>query len=698
MSGEKDEKLLSCHPVWAWHPVRAEHEAGYTLFRKTVSVPSPAHFHLALSADNRYSFYLDGHLLGRGPLRGDLDHYFYEEYEGELSEGEHIFAVEVVVWSEAWRWSAAPWAEMHAGGGLMAAGYVGNERMELPEGWLVSIDSGRQSIPWNKAWKSKTRVPAPPMDEIDFARYQTDWHSVRQPAGDWVVPKVLGQAEFRNAYQTDPDTPWNLMKRTLKPMEETFSPIAEILTPMKSLSLQNGRLTGSCPAGKHTVLLDLGRNQTFIVRFGGSGGRGTCRLAYSETLFDEQGNKVHQYPGTLGEKGYADQLNFAGSTWQYTSFWYRTGRFIELGLELTEPLTDLELELAFITYPLGPFREFHAPDDPILEKIYETACHTLSCCSHEHFEDCPYYEQLQYAGDSRIEALVSYAVSGKDDLGRHALGSIAASQFDGGLTYSRYPSVFKQVIPEYSLIWALMLHDHYVCFGDGELVRELLPQVETMLDAFERERRTEGLIGPLPGWHYTDWVPGWPSGCSDRSENVPETILNLFYAEACARTAELETEKSDPRKAEKLQHRAKKTLDAVNAQCYDPQKKRYLDAPGHPDWLSLHANTLAVLFGAVREPERTDFLREICADPELKPMSLYFSFYLLAAVMKYGTAEELRAHYAPWEEMLKNGSTTFPEKPGWSRSECHAWSCAPAWFLLRTAGKVEINSKYLINI
>ena len=150
MSGEKDEKLLSCHPVWAWHPVRAEHEAGYTLFRKTVSISSPAHFHLALSADNRYSFYLDGKLLGRGPLRGDLDHYFYEEYEGELTAGEHIFAVEVVVWSEAWRWSAAPWAEMHAGGGFMAAGYAGNERMELPDGWLVSIDSGRQPIPSHK--------------------------------------------------------------------------------------------------------------------------------------------------------------------------------------------------------------------------------------------------------------------------------------------------------------------------------------------------------------------------------------------------------------------------------------------------------------------------------------------------------------------------------------------------------------------
>ena len=74
----------------------------------------------------------------------------------------------------------------------------------------------------------------------------------------------------------------------------------------------------------------------------------------------------------------------------------------------------------------------------------------------------------------------------------------------------------------------------------------------------------------------------------------------------------------------------------------------------------------------------------LTADPELKQMSLYFSFYLLSAIAKYGTAEELRAHYAPWEEMLNKGCTTFPEKPDGGRSECHAWSCAPACFLLRS--------------
>ena len=678
------EKQLFCHPRWAWHPARAEHEAGYTLFRKTVSVEKPSHYHLAISADNRYTFFLDGKLMGRGPLRGDLDHYFYEEYQGELPAGDHIFSVEVVVWREAWRWSAAPWAEMHAGGGFMTAGYVGNERMELPEGWLCSIDRGRRPISWREAWDNRNMIPAPPMDEIDFGFYCPDWHSAANPAGEWVVPIILGKAEFRNALQTDPDTPWNLTKRTLRQMEESFTPVAQILSGPETLSLRNGKLSGSCPAGKHVVLLDTGRNQTFIVRFSGAAGKGSCRLAYSETLFDEQGNKVHRYPGILGGNGCADQLRFAGNPWKYTSFWYRTGRFIELALDLTDPLTNIELELSFITYPLGPFREFHAPEDPILEKIYETACHTLRCCMHEHFEDCPYYEQLQYAGDSRIEALVSYEVSGKDDLGRHALRTIATSQLANGLTQSRYPSVFKQVIPEYSLIWALMLHDHYVCFGDKVLVRELLPNVETMLNAFERARLPDGLIGQLPGWHYTDWVDGWLAGASDRCENVPETILNLFYAEACNRIADLEIVCGNSDEAQKLQYRAQKTLNAVNAQCFDPQINRYIDTPGHPDWLSLHANTLAVLFGAVPESNRADFLREICADPELKPMSLYFSFYLLSAIAKYGTAEELRAHYAPWEEMLKKGCTTFQEKPDGGRSECHAWSCAPACFLLRS--------------
>lgn len=32
-------------------------------------------------------------------------------------------------------------------------------------------------------------------------------------------------------------------------------------------------------------------------------------------------------------------------------------------------------------------------------------------CSHETYFDCPYYEQLMYAGDTRLEALTTYTAA-----------------------------------------------------------------------------------------------------------------------------------------------------------------------------------------------------------------------------------------------------------------------------------------------
>jgi len=673
--------ILNGNPHWAWHPALEAHESSFTLFRRVVSCSKTESYHLAVSGDNRFNFYLDGKLLGRGPLRGDLDHYYYDEYKGFLEPGTHIFAAEVIVWRGGWRSSPAPWAEMHAGGGFMVAGYAGKERMELPGEWLCKLDEGRAPLAWSESWGCRNLIPAPPMDKVNFALHDCNWLTSLQVNEKWVKPRAIERAEFRNKYQNDPKTPWNLMKRSLQALEESFTPIAAIAEQSCELELSDGVLRGSCPAGKHKVLLDLGRNQTSIVRFSGRSGRGSCRIAYAEALYDPNGKKTRLYPGAIGPLGYADKLLLAGTAWQYTSFWYRTGRYIELEFDLQEAVEELNLSFTFITYPLGELKEFHCPEDPVLEKIYAVACHTLRCCAHESFEDCPYYEQMQYTGDGRIEALASYAISGNDALGRHALELISYSQLCNGFTQSRYPSVFKQVIPGYCLIGALMLHDHYAFFNDKELVRDLFDSNLHMLNAFERKRLECGLIGPVEGWHYTDWVDAWCVGASDRGEDVPETILNLFYAEACSKIAELAVVIGNTAAADDLRCRAQQTLDAVNNLCFDAQQNRYLDAPGKTGWLSMHANTLAVLFKAVPKAKRSAFLREIRKDERLQPMTLYFLFYLLAAIKEYGTADELRQAYAPWVKMLEENCTTFPEKPDNPRSECHAWSCAPIWFM-----------------
>ena len=75
----------------------------YSLFRRKFRLNAPAELRLFVSADSRYNLYLDGRFLGRGPVRGDLEHYHYEKYELELNPGDHLLAAEVLHWNDGFQ-------------------------------------------------------------------------------------------------------------------------------------------------------------------------------------------------------------------------------------------------------------------------------------------------------------------------------------------------------------------------------------------------------------------------------------------------------------------------------------------------------------------------------------------------------------------------------------------------------------------
>ena len=669
---------------WAWNPEHEGHHAGWSLFKRIVTCHEKVSYHLAISADNRYTLFLDGKVLGRGPARSSPEHYCYEEYTGELAPGRHIFAVEVLVWNGVWRESPAPWSEMHAGGGLMTAGFAGQERLEQPDNWFVRSDRGRRPLAWSETWDRPLLNPAPPMDLIDLRYYDARWTISADTAG-FRTPFVIAPAEFAGEYITDQRVPWLLEKRRIKSMRETFLPFAGILkSDAPGARLADGVLkVGKIPRGKSTILLDIGKYATFMVHFSGRGGTGRCRIAYAESFLDAEGRRFKTPAGTVGRQGMGDQLILPENddVWEYDSFWYRTGQFVELEFELEEETSCVSLRLDFITYAFGAQREFRpAPGDSRpAGKIYETAWNTLLCCTHETFEDCPYYEQLQYAGDSRIHALASYAMTGDDSMGRQFLRAIRNSLTPEGLTLSRYPSTQRQIIPNYSLIWILSIEDHFRLYGDKEFLRELLPAAETVLAAFGRGKDDGGLILPPAGWLFTDWTTDWPAGCAGRKSGLPETIMNLFYAEACRAAGEFD--RALGRDGSRWHEQRRMILDAVNARCFDRYSGRYGDVPGKK-WFSLHANIMALLAGAVDEKKARAFLAEILADTALTQPTLYFEFYVLSAVRRYGTKAMFDARLAPWEKLVTEGFTTFPERPAQPfRSECHAWSIAPVWFM-----------------
>ena len=193
-----------------------------------------------------------------------------------------------------------------------------------------------------------------------------------------------------------------------------------------------------------------------------SGGKGAkIWLTYSEALYDKQMHKGDRDDvGNRLAHGLKDNfLPDGGPHRIFEPLWWRTWRYLAIDIEPgDEPLTLESLTAAFTAYPFEEKATFISPDND-LKQIWDISWRTARLDAHETYMDTPYYEQLQYVGDTRIQALISYAVTDDDRLARQALEAFDASRIPDGLTRSRYPSSLAQTIPTFSLLWIGMVRD-----------------------------------------------------------------------------------------------------------------------------------------------------------------------------------------------------------------------------------------------
>jgi len=120
--------------------------------------------------------------------------------------------------------------------------------------------------------------------------------------------------------------------------------------------------------------------------------------------------------------------------------------------------------------------------------------------------DCPYYEQLQYFGDTRIQALVTLYNSKDDRLVENAIVQGDQSRLAEGVTMSRYPTAQTQIIPPFSLWWIGMVHDYWMYRPDTDFVKERLPGTRQVLSFFQKYQQPDGSLKGLPYWIFSDWV------------------------------------------------------------------------------------------------------------------------------------------------------------------------------------------------
>ncbi len=683
---------------WIAHPTASPYDYGVYHFRKTFRLDGkPARFVVHVSADNRYRMFVNGTSVCFGPARGELFHWRFETVDLApwLHPGDNVVAV--VVWNFGY---LKPFAQVSLRTGLIVAGDSPAEKAVNTDGsWKVLRDEAY--APSGTAPRSvNTFMVVGPGDRIDGQAYPWGWQEPGFDDKAWQQPQVISEGF---PYGVGTDVTWWLVPRTIPLMEERAQRIPTVRRA-QGITVEPAFLVGQAPLTvpahtKAVILFDQSFETNAFPQLRVGGGKGsTVRLIYSEALVDEKGEKGNRNE-IAGRQivGASDVfLPDGGADRWFTTLWFRTYRYVEMTVETAdEPLVVRDFLGNFTAYPFMERGAFSC-DDARLSDIWTVGWRTARLCAYETYFDCPYYEQMQYVGDTRIQSLVSLYVAGDDRLMRNAIELYDRSRIPEGLTQSRVPTSSPQVITTFSLFWIDMVHDYWMHRDDRAFVEARLMGVQAVLDWFEQRIDPKtGMLGGLPFWSFVNWPDEWPwdngkhlGGQPDGAAEGGSSIVTLQLACSLEHAAELFDSYGRQTQAAHCRDLAKRLRAAATQQCWDESRQLFADTPERKAF-SQHANVLAVLSGCVAGENARALVTRINTEPGLTQCTQYFRFYLLRAIKAAGLGDQYVSMLQPWHAMLAKGLTTFAERPDPTRSDCHAWSASPLYEFLATVCGIE---------
>jgi len=669
---------------WIAHPDAPPQGAGVFHFRKRfVLAATPRAFVVRVSADNRYRLFVNGTSVSVGPARGDILHWRYETVDiaPYLHAGSNVLAALVWNWGEL-----RPGAQISRRTGFLVQSAGPAE---------TAVDSGPSwKAYWDRAYgfapgqgEVQGYYAAAPGERVDARLYPWGWEQPGFDDSAWsAAAAISGGALPAGASPYGEAAEWQLVPRAIPVPEERRIRFAEVRrsegAPVPHAFLAgNDALT--IPANtKLSLLLDQRELTMGYPVLVASGGRGAvATLTYAEGLYDAQnrkGNRDEIAGKTI--KGLQDRITFdGGQARRFQSLWLRTWRYVQLDVETAgEPLRLDDVHAVFTAYPFQQRAAFSS-DQAWIGDVWNIDGRVFRLSAFETFWDTPYYEQFQYVGDSRIEALIALYDTGDDRLMRNTIEQFDQSRISEGLTASRYPSALPQYIPPFSLWWAAMVHDHWLHRGDAAFARRFLPGIRAVMAWYEGKLDATGQLGPMPWWNFVDWT--YNRGVPPGAEDGHSTTISLQLAYVLRLAADLEKDLGRATEATHDLALAARINAAVRAQSWDATRGLFADTPEKRHF-SQQTNALAILAGAAPNPRA--LAEQLLADKDMTQASYYFRFYVDEALDEAGLADRYLAQLQPWREMLRLGLTTTLEQPEPSRSDSHAWSAHPNYHLLAT--------------
>ncbi len=619
---------------WIDDPNASATAPGVYHFRKDFELPAkPQKFPIRISADNRYRLLVNGVEVSNGPARGDLLHWRYESVDiaAHLRPGRNVIAA--LVWNMG---EFKPAAQISLRTALVIQG-------DTPEAAVVDTGTGWKVFS-SRAYSFR-RVEgddtggfyvAGPREDLDASLYPWGWEQPGFDTSKWTDAKPIVQqfaspvALARGSQINGSAAEWQLVPRSIPLPEQTPTRFASVRRA-EGISVPPGFVEGRNPLvvephSKVTILLDQGSLMVGYPVLQTSGGTGAiANLVYAESLFDAAGNK-----GNRNEiegktiRGLRDSIRFdGGKDRRFQSLWLRTWRYVQIEIETAdEPLRIDDVQGIFAAYPFTQNAAFES-DATWLKPIWDMNWRSLRMSAFETFWDTPYYEQLQYVGDTRIESLMSVYQTGDDRLMRNAIEQFDDSRTSEGLTASSYPSSLRQQIPPFSLWWIAMVHDYWMLRDDKPFVRARLQGTRDVLEWYERQVDDTGILGPMPWWNYLDWAKNFPMGIPPGGTGGHSVAITLQFVMALQQSAEMELALGRPAEAERCKGLANRLITTLRAKAWDSARGLFVDSLEKRSF-SQQTNALAVLVGAVPEGTGRAVTETLLAAPDLEPATFYF--------------------------------------------------------------------------
>ena len=639
---------------------------GVFKFQKTVNLAEkPAKCLIHVSGDNRYKLYVNGTWVSAGPARGDLYFWNFETLDiaPYLKAGENT--LEALVWNEGKGKSEAQIS--------FATGFI-----------LQADEEAHTALNTNMNWQVAKNLGVSPLQPRVPGYYVAGQGELQEYAKAWspfISAKSLGSGLTKGA--AIDSRGWMLYPSAIPAME---------LKEQRFAAIRKGE--GDLIHGKSLVVpanssVDLWIDQGVLTnaypQLTFSGGKDAkIGLTYAEGLYEKKPlsttTKNGNHKGNRNDiedkywLGRKDSLIADGATHTFETMTYRTFRYVRLTVKTeSDALTLQDFKSVFTGFPFQAKATLKT-DNPLIPQLLDVGFRTARLCAMETYMDCPYYEQLQYIGDARIQALVSLYYAGDERLVRQALDHMDHSRIAEGITLSRYPTDLHQQIPTFSLWYIGMLHDYLRYGKDPSFLKNKLSGMRGILDYFSRFEGTDGTLQNIPYWTFSDWVNAWPRGIAPVGPSGRSAVIDFQYVWILQNAAEIERYFGYPEMAAKYEAKVKGLKPVLSALYWDASRELYADTEVH-DKYSQHANSLAILAGM----PAAGVADKLLADKNMAQATIYFKYYLHLALAKAGKGNDYLKWLSIWKENIDMGLTTWAETSdiSTSRSDCHAWGSSP---------------------